>query len=91
MNENRVPTGDEVFKYGKQEGYNECCDASWNYKYQTSFFFNVEKQIQMCVLMYTETHVYRTYTHVCTYVYINSAYIYLLTLLEGLEEGTPTS
>lgn len=55
------------------------------------FFFNVEKQIQMCVLMYTETHVYRTYTHVCTYVYINSACIYLLTLLEGLEEGTPTS
>ena len=55
------------------------------------FFFNVEKQIQMCVLMYTETHVYRTYTHVCTYVYINSACIYLLTLREGLEEGTPTS
>lgn len=64
---------------------------AWNYKYETSGFFNTEKQIQTCVLMYIETRVYRTYTHIGMYVYMNSVYIYLLTLLEGLEEVIPTS
>ena len=71
MNESRVLIiGDEVFKYRKREGYNECCDASLELEACDFWFFNTEKQIQTCVLMYIETHVYteQIHIHVCMYI-----------------------
>lgn len=88
-NESRfLIVGDEGYKYGKGGGYNECCDASLNWKYRTHFFQYRETDTDVCGCGYVYTYAYNIHICVCVHI-MNSTYIYLLTLLEGLEV-TPT-